>query len=158
MKNIPFEFARSIIPLNWDDINWGCRNSIIEWQDAVIFAIDHLENNTDPSVLELAIIDLRERERIEQIVAELSEFDTKDTEVTIRNWLIILLAWAYHEREKSPDPLGLVEEIYANFNYPSEIANIVRYMPPVDGYDPSKHTHEENERRLMENWRKIVEL
>lgn len=158
MRSVPFKFACSVLPLNWGDIHWGCRESIIEWRDAVTFAIDQLSDVSDTLVVELAIIDHWRTEDIKELVNKISSSETKDEEAEKRNWLIISLAWAYHEREKSPDPLGSVEEIYADFDYPSEIESIVRYMPPTDGYDASLHSPEENEVRLMENWRKIIKI
>ncbi len=35
-------------------------------------------------------------------------------------------------RETVEDPFAVVEELYADFDYPEEIAGFVRYMPPED--------------------------
>ncbi|GGY20439.1 DUF2247 family protein [Paludibacterium paludis] len=53
--------------------------------------------------------------------------------------------------------IGEVETIYAEFDYPSEIENFVRYMPVTDGYEPSLHSKAENEKRLFENWKKYLD-
>ena len=40
--------------------------------------------------------------------------------------------------------LKKVSEIYADFGYPSEMEGFIPYMPPKDGYDPTKYSVEEN--------------
>lgn len=156
MKSVPFKFAESVFLLDWNDINWGCRKGILQWQDAVKFAIDQIADETHPLVIELAIVDTWRTEEIIELATKISAAYPEDEEAAKQKWLIISLAWGYHEREKSPDPLGLVEEIYADFDYPSEIESIVRFMPSTDGYDPHEHSLEENEDRLMENWRRLI--
>lgn len=54
------------------------------------------------------------------------------------------------------DPLGEVEEIYSDFDYPEEMENFVRYMPASNGYDQTRHTLEENNRRLFESWERYL--
>ncbi|HEZ8210006.1 TPA: DUF2247 family protein, partial [Neisseria gonorrhoeae] len=69
-----------------------------------------------------------------------------------KNWLYILLNDVFHRKEEFYGPLGEVEKIYADFDYPEEIESFVRYMPPKDGYIPSAHTYEENIARLYSHW------
>ncbi|EPH9348967.1 TPA: DUF2247 family protein, partial [Neisseria gonorrhoeae] len=69
-----------------------------------------------------------------------------------KNWLYILLNDVFHRKEEFEDPLGEVEKIYADFDYPEEIESFVRYMPPKDGYIPSNHSYEENIARLYSHW------
>jgi hypothetical protein len=52
-----------------------------------------------------------------------------------RIWLFLSLAWVFEHRETLHDPLGLVEMLYADFDYPREVASFVRYMPPPPGED-----------------------
>ena len=53
-----------------------------------------------------------------------------------RKWLYLQLRAAYYERERLKDPLGVVEQIYADFDYPSTVAPFVRYMPLWPGDEP----------------------
>ncbi|ELY2515442.1 DUF2247 family protein, partial [Cronobacter malonaticus] len=41
--------------------------------------------------------------------------------------------------------------------YPEKIESFVRYMPSTGGYDPSKHTAEENIQRLYSNWKDYLD-
>ena len=158
MINVPLEFASSMIPLSWGDINWGCKNHIIDWSDAVTFAADNLNSKSTSLEMDLSITDPSSTEDIKEIMEKLSAETSEKSNTEKRNWLIIVLSWIYNERQKYSDPLEIVEEIYADFDYPPEIESIVRYMPPSDGYDPSIHSLEENKERLMENWRKIIKI
>ena len=63
------------------------------------------------------------------------ESAANDTEIQ-ESWLYAILTWVYEHRDKLPDPLGIVEELYADFDYPPEISSFVRYMPPSDNYEP----------------------
>ncbi len=46
--------------------------------------------------------------------------------------------------------LEQVEEVYADMNYPSDMAHLIYYMPPTDGYNPSLYSIEFNRKRLVE--------
>ena len=64
----------------------------------------------------------------------------------------MLLAWVYENHIKIDDQLEVVEKIYANFDYPLQIEQFVRFMPPLDGYNPSHHSQAENRERMMGKW------
>lgn len=64
--------------------------------------------------------------------------------------MFLIFLWVFINRDKYQDPLGVVEELYADFDYPESIASIVRYMPAID---PSL----EGENQLFKNWSDILE-
>lgn len=47
------------------------------------------------------------------------------------------------------DPMGTVELIYQGFDFPMGMENLVRYMPPQDGYRPEKHSAQQNGERFF---------
>ncbi|SFR53912.1 hypothetical protein SAMN04488591_1843 [Microbacterium azadirachtae] len=53
----------------------------------------------------------------------------------VRKLLYLSLLSAYESRNLNSDPLGAVEEIYADFDYPASIFNLVRYMPATQGQE-----------------------
>ena len=61
-------------------------------------------------------------------------------------WIFLLLSFLFEHQENYEDPLEIVEELYADFDYPEEISPLVRYMPPPEGVEGS-------EDRLFENWK-----
>ncbi len=64
----------------------------------------------------------------------------------------ILLAWAYHRRASFSGPLGVDEQIYADFGDPSELRHLVRYNPP----DESAAPFELGEDALLRKWAAYV--
>ncbi|CAH0066461.1 hypothetical protein ARC63_03895 [Stenotrophomonas geniculata ATCC 19374 = JCM 13324] len=92
------------------------------------------------------------------VAAQLAAFDKNSNEDEIfRRWLVAFLADAYAKRDEIADPLGEVERIYADFDYPESLESFVRYMPASDGYDPAAHSHEQNVARLFENWKRYLD-
>ena len=70
--------------------------------------------------------------------------------------MYLILRWVLEHRERFEDPLGVAEQIYADFDYPPELESMIRYMPASGGYDPRAHTLAENEARLYEAWAQFV--
>lgn len=103
----------------------------------------------DERVFKLSLINksniLELKPVLEDLASEMRDYSPK-------NWLYVLLSDVFHRKEEFEDPLGEVEKIYADFDYPEEIESFVRYMPPKDGYIPSAHTYEENIARLYFHW------
>jgi hypothetical protein len=59
------------------------------------------------------------------------------------------VAAAYQRRHDLADPLGVVEQIYADFDYPESVDRFVRYMPLQAGDEPG-------EPALLERWRAFL--
>ncbi|HET6249110.1 MAG TPA: DUF2247 family protein [Tepidisphaeraceae bacterium] len=76
-----------------------------------------------------------------------------DKSITSDKWLCIVLSWLYENRATLQDPLGIVEELYADFDYPAEIAPLVRYMP---SHEPSLGSIKENEERIFSRWHQYI--
>jgi hypothetical protein len=45
--------------------------------------------------------------------------------------------------------MQMVEMVYADFYYPSEMESFISYMPITDNYIPEEHTKDEIENRLL---------
>lgn len=69
-----------------------------------------------------------------------------------KKWMYVALKWLFENRRKIEDALGLVELVYADFDYPAEIESFVRYMPSQCDYDSRAHSVEKNIERLYLNW------
>jgi hypothetical protein len=141
--------------MSWRDVRFGLANELLDPQAPVELAVDQVGGRAEPSaaLLELAGVGKNEttRELVEQLANEeppCSEDESRD------KWLYLVLAWLYEHRGEVPDPLQRVEEVYADFGYPVQIAKFVRYMP-MKGPDPG--TREANERRLFEQWKWYIE-
>lgn len=151
---IPYSFLRERLRLSWRDALWGYEHQIIGWSDVVDLAIERLSAGSNVSLeIELASLTKMETYQVGDLVRKLANTSPEENEVlTRRKWLYLQLAWLFENKESVPDPLGKVEIIYANFDYPPEIEGFVRYMPITNGYDSSAHTKTENENRLYGKW------
>lgn len=157
---IPFNFVRDRLDLTWADVAWGYWKGWLDPDSVVEYAVTQLAGNDDAgsAVVELAGLtrsDLAEVPLLlEKVVgAERSE----NNRASERKWLYLVLAWVYDCRAELSDPLGVVEQLYADFGYPEELRGFVRYMPPEDHYEPQAHTHAENITRLFSKWEEYLE-
>jgi hypothetical protein len=155
--SIPFSFINGILPLNWEEIYWGYERHFLGWKDIFDFSEQKLSTSVEDKNAEeeneLCWIGKDEIYKIEELVKKLATKDQAENKAVIeKKWLFLCLKWLYENRNSFEDPLGYVEQIYADFDYPPEIEDFVRYMPVTNGYEPSKHSKVENENRLLNLW------
>jgi hypothetical protein len=145
--------------LTWAETNYGYSKKLIGWRMPVDIAIRLVEQGSeDKAELELAAIEKDEAWRVGDLVRELAEKETSESEVDpTKKWLFLVLDWLYKNRDSFQDPLQEVEEIYAEFNYPAEIQQMVRFLPPTNGYRPELHSRQANLRRLYSLWSEYLE-
>ncbi|WP_447868032.1 DUF2247 family protein [Rahnella bonaserana] len=157
---IPYNFIISFVELSWFDIKWGYDHGIVNAEVPVKNAERIvLKGKYTTLELELSFRTQNEPDEISQILSDLcDEYKNTADSITNRKWLFVTLSWLWSNLDEYEDPLGEVENIYAAFNYPENIDDFIRYMPPSDGYDPSKHTQLENTSRLLDNWRRYLEI
>lgn len=133
---LDYDYLRGAeIPLNSEDLRLGVSLGIVSPPTAVAIATDAVEGGSDdPTMLELAQI---YREDIAAVRGSLRLVDPEDAELfpplAVRKWTYLELKAAFELRECLADPLGVVEQIYADFDYPAAVAEFVRYMPPPPG-------------------------
>lgn len=153
---ISFEFLKQHHDLSWGELLWGYERHLVGWTALVDFAVQRIESGSENDLeLELAGVDKSLAHEVGELLRKLA--NPIDGEIVKAKWLCIVLAWAWQTRERAVDPLAEVENIYAEFGYPKEIAGFVRYMPTTDGYDPSAHSKEQNEARLYEKWKAFLD-
>lgn len=149
-----FNLNQNTIPLNWKDILWGYRNQFIGWKDVVNYANNIIINDgDDQDIFELSMVNHSNIFELDDLLSKIAGSLEKYSN---SKWLYILLLQLFNTRHNIEDPLGEVETIYENFGYPEEIESFVRYMPVSGDYDPSKHTSEENRKRLYSNWKQYL--
>lgn len=130
------DFIRAArVTLNAEDLRLGLSLGLVSPPTAVALAADEVtEGSADPTLLDLVQID---REDVASVRAALRATDPDDAELfppqSVRKWIYLELKAAFEMREHLRDPLGIVEQIYADFEYPAAVAPFVRYMPPPPG-------------------------
>ena len=145
---IPSTFIRLRSHLTWREVELGLQNGWLTDEAAIDLAIDRVTAGDDsPDVVELASVLPHEKYKAPFIVRGLAE---RDSACSREKWLFLLLAWLYEHRDTVEEPLALVEQLYADFDYPEEMASFVRYMPPQD---PSRV----GEPYLLDAWRRYLE-
>lgn len=126
---------RTDLALDADDLRLGLSLGLISPPTAVILAADAVTSGAaDPTLLDVAHID---RNDVASVRDALRATDPDEADLfppqSVRKWTYLELKAAYELRDRLRDPLGIVEEIYAYFDYPAPVAAFVRYMPPAPG-------------------------
>ena len=151
---LPFDFIRSLTRLSWTELLFGLSHQLVKPFAAVEMATVELSESESASPNLMTLAGLGPTDRVLDLVRDLAHEDppTPTSDVAAK-WLFLTLAWLYEQREHVADPLGVVELIYADFDYPSEIEPFVRYMPG-EGPDPGP---EANEQQLLGAWAGYLE-
>lgn len=154
---IPLQFVQSKSSLNWGDCLWAYKRELLTWKDLIRVALERVENGSSNELeIELANVGKDSVWKVSELAQALAEQGKNSVETSKQKWLFLCLAWAYENREKIPDPLGAVETIYADFDYPSSIESFVRFLPPSDGYEPTQFSQEQNHQHLMTQWSEFL--
>jgi hypothetical protein len=130
------DFLRdAAVPLNGEDLRLGVSLGLISPPVAIVVAAEAVRRGIrDPSLLELAEL---QRDDVAAVREVLRALDPEEAELfppeSVRKWTYLELKAAYEIRDRLKDPLGVVEQIYADFDYPVAVAGFVRYMPPPAG-------------------------
>lgn len=152
---IPYRFIRERTRLSWRGIRFGLVNELLDPEAPVAFATDQVGELEEVPVALLDLAGVGENEPTMELVERLAESEPRHSEDEIRHkWLYLVLAWIYEHRHEYADPLQRVEEVYADFGYPEQLASFVRYMPMVG---PDLGSREANERRLLERWKQYID-
>ncbi len=152
---IPYQFIRDRTRMSWRETRFGLANDLLDPQAPVELAVDQLDELAEPSAAVLELAGAGKDEPTSGLVEQLANDDHPRSDDEIRDkWLYIVLAWIHEHRDAFPDPLQTVEEVYADFGYPEQMAKFVRYMP-MEG--PDLGSREANECRLFERWKRYLD-
>ena len=155
---LPTTFILEKASVGWRDLLWGYENKFLGWRSIVEFSEKRIPEVSDDLAVSLANFTKEDAGKVGNVLRDLAGKEPIISDEKIKEkWLYIVLSWLFEKRSEFSDPLACVEEVYADFDYPDEIAGFVRYMPVTDGYDTSKHTPEENEKRLQSKWKEYLE-
>lgn len=152
---IPSSFIKERVALSWTEVCFGLENELLDPSAPVDLAVAQaIELETPPSAL-VELAGASRGDPVLDLVKLLAGREPRPPDNTIRDkWLYLTLAWIYEHRDEYSDPLQAVENVYADFDYPSQIAGFVRYMP-MKGADLGSKAA--NERRLYDRWEEFLE-
>ena len=148
-------FIRERTRLTWREVLFGIENELLASGAAVELAGDDLGARDNPPEVLLELAGLGKGEPTRGLVEQLANAAPNQDPAEIRGkWLYLVLGWILEHKESYPDPLQMVEEVYADFDYPESVSAFVRYMPTRE---PDLGSRELNERRLYENWQRYLD-
>lgn len=140
------------IPLTAEDLRYGLEHFFIKERAVIDIAVAQVRRGTsDPLLHELAALLRDEVERVPEVLDALGDPERiQDPRESARKWLYLQLKAAYSQRALLRDPLGVVEQIYADFNYPPLVSPFVRHLPPQADGKPG-------EAALIQRWARFLD-
>ncbi|WP_081496485.1 DUF2247 family protein [Herbaspirillum sp. YR522] len=156
---IPLSFIQQQTSLSWREALWAYQHKFIGPDHIVKLAQENLSLDSSERQFELSSTGKSAEWRILELLEQLAtaEVDELPSSVT-KKWLFLILAWIFENKDQLCDPLGEVEKIYAEFDYPHEIEKFVRYMPTSDDYHSDQHSYQANTMRLFKEWKQYLEV
>lgn len=129
-----FSFSQTKTNWSWQEILYGMENKIIARSDVINYATRILDEGIlgFDWVLKIAIAD--EYEDILPYIYELGNLEDSEDDSTIQDkWRYFILKELYAKKSNYENFNEKVEEIYAGFDYPEDMAGFIGYMPSLDG-------------------------
>jgi len=152
---IPSAFIAHHIGASWSALFYGLEKQLVSPRTLVEIARE-MKDSADLRVFELAGLGSDDLWRVRELVTELAQPEAPVQQAELRDaWVYVILKWVFEHKGLFADPLGIVEEIFAQFDYPPQIRQFVRFLPD-DGYDSTRHTNEENTSRLYGLWEDFI--
>jgi hypothetical protein len=146
---VPYSFIRQRTRLSWSEVKYGIEEGILQPREAIDVAMDALELGASSEHV-LALASSSADDPLLERVAHLASQETPGNIRAIqRKWAFLVLAWVNKHKNAYGDPLDIVEKLYADLDYPEELAPLVRYMPSDE---PDLGSKELNEQRLLQKW------
>lgn len=155
LRPLPTDFVLRY-SLSWREAVWAYDQGWIGSKVLTESATRQLASDRHNASVEVELAGLLPLEsiRARDLAGEVASKEPPLSDEVIKSkWLYLILRWLFENREQAVDPFALIDELYTAFDYPAEIMPFVRYMPPEDGYDPSKHSQTENYDRKLQHWR-----
>lgn len=156
LKPVPVGFACEKARLTWADAVWAHDRGWFGWRSLVELARIEDDANDGMDVLRrLRGSGKDDSHEVADLARRLAAMEG-DTGDPAPKWLYIVLSWLYFKRDEILDYWTVIEEIYAEFDYPSTMRRFVRYEPvsPEDKAEWSSYPKPED--YLREQWRKYL--
>ena len=143
MLNYKIDFDRIcnvISSWTWGELVFGIEKTIIAINDVISYAKTILSDEVEQFnlVLELSI---SEEDEANTILDELLKNEKEQDIYLINNKWMFAIIYDAHINDKC-SIFDVIEDVYAEFEYPEIISNLVRYMPCED--------HRSMEEKLLE--------
>lgn len=157
-------FKKYDVEVKWSTIYWGIKNNLLNIKSISDYTIDFIENHPNINIPELMELIWNNNEKV-KVIELLETMERKEPDIfklsdtlDINKWRYCIVKSIRKSELSNSEILDKIEIIYADFDYPVELSEAVRYMPPQDGYNPLKHSKEENEQRMIKKIDEFLEF
>jgi hypothetical protein len=161
MTRIKLSFARRLACLGWADVAFAWSNQWITAREVVSFARDRVgEGSPSVALVRLSTLDESDGAWViddsvgASLAALVGSLPAAERQVEVGKWDFLRVAWLHAHRAEYGDPLGELEDLYAELGYPERLSPLIRYMPSDE---PRPTTKEAGETRLLARWRLYLE-
>ena len=143
-ENLTF-FTKCMQP-TWADVVVGHREGWVSAREIVRHAESLLDETADGSpILELAELTSEEYDSVGTILQEAVSLTAEADADSRLRWMRVWLARIYNSYSDETVLQDLVEKVYADFGYPTEIQHLIRYEPT---HSPAWRNADEWKQRL----------
>ncbi|MFK4235759.1 DUF2247 family protein [Pseudomonas guariconensis] len=137
--------------LSWSEIKYGLDRGFLTPLGVVEYAVKSLSAESSAEQYELACLSGDDADDVRDCVDRIAVRDVQCDRCSEEVWVFLVLLWVLVNRDRYQDPLGVVEGVYADFDYPESVAPIFRYMPAVE-------SDLEGDDQLYRKWSSMLEL
>lgn len=136
------------------ELGFGFRQGWIRSRDVVDVALAKYRAGLllVPAEEELAILLADDLDRVDEL-AEVLEVSDQPVELRIRYWALIALGWLFEHRAEYSDPFELIDMLYADLEYPEEVAPLSGHTPIGPGDAPGMEGILQRWCDSVEQWR-----
>ncbi|MBC2286522.1 DUF2247 family protein [Listeria farberi] len=126
---IPLKFLLTSVNVTWDDIIFGVKNEYLVSLSVSEYAMYLLEKNDEDLQDEIINLAWGDKNDIDDYIYNYLRKSNVNTETVKDKFLYVLLKLVWENKNDYTDPLEVIEDLYADLGYPSEIDHLVRHMP-----------------------------
>jgi len=151
-RPLSLEFISSRVQLLPREIAAGYRMGFLDDRTVVKLAEREISagSSTIPAVEELALLLSDDIDRVPTLVSQVESSTEATGEEPWRVWLFLTLAWIHENQDPSGDPMGDIEAVYAEFDYPEEMEGFVPFLPAPSGQASGREA-------IQERWRAYLD-
>lgn len=153
---LKYDFVSKKVKLTWKDILYAINRNFLPSDSAIEHAMVKISQSEEYNQALLDLASLYKGESVQPYLDELARLDLgQDDSMLNEKWLYLVLDLVFENKDNYADPLGVVEQIYADFDYPELVTTFVRYMPSDE---PSLGSLELIELRLYKKWKDYLDI
>ncbi len=132
------------------ELRWGYEHGLLASEELIRLVTEYLARgiSLSPSEMDLAALLADDVAEVPTLAKRLERGSASDAELR-RVWAYLLADCVYQNRSRLRDPHHVLEQLYADLDYPEEWRSLIRWMPAEPGQQRGMAA-------LDERWRAYV--